>query len=342
MIASFEGEYFAPGSAVCTTVLVAVHAGGDACILSDGVELRRFRWQDAAISDPIGDLPRRITLGDGAAIVTRDNGAVDRIEAAIARSRAGRWIEWLERRKAAVLAAVAIAFLAAWAFVSHGIPAASRALAATIPPGLLSHASAETLAMLDRRLLTDTELSTAEQEKVAEIFARVRRAAGADGICCRLLFRKGQKIGANALALPDGTVIVTDQLISRASPGGLTGVLAHEIAHVEKRHTLRGLIEASLLSVVVMTALGDLSEMAEILVSYPILLMRLGYSRDFEREADDFALEIMARMGVSPDELASLLENITGKCGDDCPPSWLSTHPAPAERIARLRASGSP
>jgi Zn-dependent protease with chaperone function len=56
----------------------------------------------------------------------------------------------------------------------------------------------------------------------------------------QLLFRDGGSVGANAFALPGGTVIATDQFIQLSeNDDEIIAVLAHEIGHVRHQHSLR-------------------------------------------------------------------------------------------------------
>jgi Zn-dependent protease with chaperone function len=167
-----------------------------------------------------------------------------------------------------------------------------------------------------------------------------------------LLFRSG--LGANAFALPGGTIVMTDDLVQAAAKRGLSddallGVLAHELGHVMHRHTTRMVVEQGVLNVGLGLAMGDLSTVVSMGSS---LLTGLAYRRGHETEADCFALVLMqkARMPVEP--MADLLLGIDGdrskdKTGDktkdaqkDGSASWtslLSSHPDTRLRAERLK-----
>lgn len=295
----------------------------------------------ADISPQLGDLPRRITLPDGAVIETTDNAAIDHIEAAFGRQRGGRWIAFLESHKTAILAAVLITALLVFGFVRYGIPAAAQAIAMRLPAGLLEQAGVETLEILDRFWLAPTALPADERARVHAIFTRVAAASGAEAPCCRLEFRGGKAFGANALSLPDGTVVITDQMVEMIpSDAALAGVFAHEIAHMEQRHALRRLVESSLLTIGAIYVLGDLADMSELLVALPAAVVQARHSRSFEREADDRAIAIMRKLGLDPADLAALFQIFADHCGGTCDDGWLASHPSNTERIAYLTAAG--
>src|SRR5690606_5779413 len=155
-------------------------------------------------------------------------------------------------------------------------------------------------------------------------------------------------LGANAFALPSGTVVFTDQLVRLAERDEeLLGVLAHEIGHIERRHGLRQVLQGSALGLLAMTVTGDLSSVSSLIAGIPVILTQLGYSRDFEHEADRFAAELMVSQGIDPALLGSMLMRLEqdvrqcpqpGRC-EATEHGWsnyLSTHPPTAERLRQL------
>jgi len=144
----------------------------------------------------------------------------------------------------------------------------------------------------------------------------------------------------NAAALPGGTVLVHTGLLTWIeSPEELAGVLAHEMAHVLRRHGLRQIVHAvgtyALLSLFVsdqngfLTALGDGSR----------LLLRQGYSRHYEREADTLAWQYLRQAGLNPSGLHRFLQRLAThpQLGTDSGPALLRSHPPTADRLAWLR-----
>lgn len=161
----------------------------------------------------------------------------------------------------------------------------------------------------------------------------------------------------NAFAIPGGYVYVTRQLVALMNDEAeLAFVMGHEIAHVAARHAnkraqrqgLAGLGAAILGAVTGSSIVGNLAGTGAQLYS-------LNYSRDQEREADSLGVRYLARAGydtgASGDILAalgaqtSLEARLAGQGGRE-PAPWLSTHPANADRVARIRreaaATGRP
>ena len=112
----------------------------------------------------------------------------------------------------------------------------------------------------------------------------------------------------NAFTIPGGNIYVFTGLISFCeSPEQLAAVLAHEMGHVEKRHTVDRLAREFGLSVLfsIMTG-GDtvlLSDLYQTLISS-------GFSRSQEKEADQFALNLLEDASISPKSIASFFRKL--------------------------------
>ena len=115
-------------------------------------------------------------------------------------------------------------------------------------------------------------------------------------------------------------------------------MLAHEFGHLRQRHILRHVLQDSATALLIAVTIGDLTSLTSLAAAAPTLLLQAKFSRDFEREADDFALEYLARRGIPPETFAAILQRMEekGPGGKDAP-DYLSTHPATRERIERAR-----
>ena len=89
--------------------------------------------------------------------------------------------------------------------------------------------------------------------------------------------------GANALALPGGMLVVTDELAALADAPALLGLLAHEPGHVTSRHATRIAVAGPLLGATVAASNGDITS---VVASAPVLLATLSFWRSHEAEAD--------------------------------------------------------
>lgn len=288
----------------------------------------------------VGSTPWRVRFPDGGELEAPPTPALR----AIAPRRA-TWIGTLDGRGRWVVAALLVAAITVWAAVRWGIPAAARLAAHLVPQEHAVALGRDAFAAMDRATLAPSALPELRRQALrARLAPLMRRHAG--GWPVRLHFRRLGET-ANAFAFPSGDIVVTDRLVEIAGDDEeIAAVVAHELGHVVRRHAVRNMLERSLLSLAVFLFAGDVSSLAGQAAAIPAFLVRLGYSRDMEREADDYAVAVLRREGIAPRHLADLLQRLEaascpqGRAGADCPrlPGWLSTHPITRERIARIRA----
>ncbi len=139
----------------------------------------------------------------------------------------------------------------------------------------------------------------------------------------------------NAFAAPGGQVVVHRGLIEAAkTPEELAGVLAHEVQHVERRHTLKAMVNSLGWATMATVLLGDVSAMAGML-AYQVGTTR--YGRDLEAEADAQGLAALVRADIAPDGMASFFRTLATEA-PQIPIALLSSHPATEERIAAIEA----
>lgn len=138
----------------------------------------------------------------------------------------------------------------------------------------------------------------------------------------------------NAFAIPGGVVVVHSGLIAAAkTPEELAGVLAHEVQHVERRHSLKGMAQSLGLSAAMALVTGDIGTAGAIASQ----LSQLKYSRDHEREADARGVKALKAAQIAPQGMLSLFETLQKQAGSLKPPALLSSHPGTDERIARIQ-----
>jgi beta-barrel assembly-enhancing protease len=150
----------------------------------------------------------------------------------------------------------------------------------------------------------------------------------------------------NAFALPGGPVWINRGALQAArTEAQVAGVLAHEIAHVARRHAAqqisKGLVANGLLGLLG-AMLGNAGGARTAQTGAQILAggYMLKFGRDDEREADRIGAQIMRRAGWDPHGMLEFMQILRAQQGRD-PGSvavFLSTHPSPAERVAQLRA----
>lgn len=137
----------------------------------------------------------------------------------------------------------------------------------------------------------------------------------------------------NAFAIMGGYIgIYKPMLALIETPEELAGLLAHEYAHIEKRHSSRLMFRALSGYLIISAMLGDFSGLSVALVQNADMINTLRYSRAFEAEADERAVEILNLNGMKGGALASLFEKLS-EAGEKAGPEWFSSHPDLMRRI---------
>jgi len=212
-----------------------------------------------------------------------------------------------------------------------GVPLAARGVLAFVPLSIDRQLGDTALqALREQRWLLPSERAPAQQQQLRAAFERSLAEAGAPRTAFEIHFHKS-RLGANALALPGGLIVVTDELMALVDDNEdvLVGVLAHEFGHLRHRHGMRLLAQAALLGAATGVLYGDFSG---VLAGVPLLLGHLGYSRDFEREADLEALRVLHASGRSPQAMVLLFDRLAQRRGEQTLGIALASHPADAER----------
>jgi len=335
-----DGRFFFPHSARFVEARATLKDGRTLRIADIyGAVLAEAPLRQVKISSRLANIARRMTFADGGMFETYDNDGVDDLLVE-ARRNVG-WVDRLERSWRVVALSVLLAAGVGAAFFIWGIPAIAYELALHTPPDIAKVMSDQTLKAIDHTYLKPTKLSPADQKKAQALFERVAAYAPRGPNGYHLLLRDGGMIGANAFALPDGRIVLTDELWKMAkNDDEIEGVFAHEMSHVDHAHGLQRVYEASMIPAAIVVVTGDLSQVSQLSVLLPAILVQSAYSRGNEEEADGDAVKILQRMGANPEHFADLLARLDAKnCGKGkhCEPGWLSDHPETQVRIEHLR-----
>jgi predicted Zn-dependent protease len=150
----------------------------------------------------------------------------------------------------------------------------------------------------------------------------------------------------NAFALPGGFIYLTRGILSHmTSEAEMVSVLGHEIGHVTARHGVERMSKAQLAQIGLIAGavlapeeFGNYGGVAQL----GLQALFLHYSRDDERQADDLGYRYMNRANYDPNEMIGMFQmlgRVTTSAGGGRLPSWLATHPDPANRGARVAAA---
>lgn len=290
--------------------------------------LRQVRWPERQRHGQ-----RQAQLPDGAVLSAADARAWDDWARAsgIDDSMTVRWMQSWRLVTAAMLLLV-LSLAAGWRW---GIPVAAGAVVALLPAEAEQQIGSQAMQSFDTRWFKPSTLAPSRQQAIAADFAALLSAGGRPTPAYQLHFRSaGEELGPNALALPGGHIVLTDALAELLTdqPDALAGVLAHELGHVQQRHGLRMVVQAGLLASMAGLVVGDFSA---VLVGIPTVLGQQAYSREFEREADAYARELLRAGARSPTAMLVFFERIEGYKKEHSAstlPIALASHPAHEER----------
>ena len=301
--APVAATYFDGRSSRAHRVMLSIE-GRDA-VLRDalGTVLRRAPLASLRVSERVKRAPRLVTFADGAFCEVTDHAAFAALLGA-----SGHREGWVVRAQNSWrLALLSVLGLAAALLLGYFyvLPWGAGMVARSVPPALEARLGEATLTSIDQGLLMPSALPQAQQQRIRADFAALERPAD-PGHEYKIVFRHGGKLGPNALALPGGTIVVTDELVKLTGVGpGLMGVLAHEAGHVAERHGLQQILQASAVGALAAYFFGDYST---VLAGVPAAILTLRYSRDHERAADAYAVEVMQRNHLPVSAFADVLQ----------------------------------
>ena len=337
-----EGFFFHAASSQRQPALLLVNDLGKVSLADgDGGDLGApsCEFGDLVISPRLGNTPRQVEFADGSRFETRDNAAMDQMLRHFDVDHGSRLMHLLESRLMLALPVALFTVLVIWGGITYGVPAGARWLAMVLPAEASAYIGQGTLQALDQSLFEPSELPAQRQRELQQLFHQY--TARYAELQPRVLFRQSSAIGANALALPDGHIVFTDAMVELSSDDReLLAILGHEIGHLAHRHVLRRVIQGSMLTVVIVLVTGDVNAASSIVAAAPTILLELSYSRQFEREADEFGYRFMRQHDLDPQHFADIMQRLERLGGDDemgKESAWWSTHPATGERIERFR-----
>lgn len=240
-----------------------------------------------------------------------------------------------------VLAVVALGLVGGAVF---GLPVVSGPLARATPPEAETQIGESYLSSLTRLWPTcEAAQEGAAAQALAALTDPIAEVSGAPFEIAPLVVDASFP---NAFALPGGHVLITDELIAiMETPEELAGVIAHEIAHVERRHVMAAIIRQFGIAIAVDAVVSGGSGAGRELIMAGVDLTTFGHTRAAEEEADALAVDYLAEAGVDPEGLAVFFDVIGALFDDDDDAdvedflrNLAKTHPDTDQRAADARA----
>ena len=333
MESALQATLYQPGSAAGCPARVSLDASGLEIVAADGQRQVCERTR-LTVPEYIPGAPLTVRLPAGQTLEIPDGRLARQLAAP-----GGRRLARVER---------SLLLLAALLLIASAVPYALHKLA--LPA--LTPKIAQRLATADIEKWEDDIFIKLLQTKFFEILegdehihsrtllasqgARLAEAVKEREFSYEFMLISAKHFGANAFALPGGRVLVTEELIELLDEDQLAGVLGHEIAHIELRHSLDALIRSSVFGGLLMLIMGDIWS-----VALPSALSDLAYSRENELAADCRSAEYLRAAGMDPEIVGSALESLMA----DAPSfyKYFSTHPnldVRKENIIRCARAG--
>jgi Zn-dependent protease with chaperone function len=346
-VALLAADYFDGRSARARPARVHLERG-ELVIAFDGgerrVPLTQVQWSERQRHG--ARIAHFTAAGGGGSLQCDDSASWDAFVRALPAAREGLVVRAQQSWRGVLVAVVLLVAVLAAGY-RWGVPLAARGVVAVIPLEADAAVGRVALQSVEGRWLKPSQLASEHRARLAAAFERMVAAAFPDPASrpsYDLRFH-ASTIGPNAFALPGGTIVLTDELVTLLPDGddAVLGVLAHELGHVRARHGMRLVVQVSLLGAATSAALGDFSG---VLASVPALLGQMAYSRNAEREADAESVRLLKAAGLSPLAMVAFFERARvwrdsdegrRKGADIDPGIAFSSHPADEERIAFFR-----
>lgn len=342
-VPTLQAQYFDGQQARASTVSLRIaRSGGQAMLVITGEEWQLQVPAKSIVWPESNQQPMRLALlPQGGQLLCSDVQAWDSwyhnsgMQRSLAERMQGSW-RWVG------VGAMILGLLASVTYL-WGIPLLADAVVTLAPAELEQEISAQTLAALDSTMLKPSRLESDIQQRISQDFAALTgQASDAAKVRWKLSFRSSTS-GPNALALPDGTIILTDEMVNLVDGDVsiISAVLSHELGHVYHHHGLRMLVQATTVGTLSALAFGDFSSIIAIL---PTLLGQAHYSREAEHQADVFAVTVLQQGGRSPLLMVQMFDALAKAYPEhDKQADWLgmafSSHPSDAKRIDFFRQS---
>jgi Zn-dependent protease with chaperone function len=325
-----SASYFDGRSTRVRTVGLSM-TGDDLSVTGEDIDLR-IPFAQVSVDERLGRAPRRLRFPDGAFCEVRDLEALDALLSSTGH-RDGR-VDRMQRHLKSVLLAVVACILLTVVGYKVGLPWAAERGARHLPPAVGRALSVQALNALDGRFLLPSKIPAERRQALAAKFHALVLPEGGTPKS-GLLFRRSPQLGANAFTLPDGTIIMLDDLVTSINDDRqIIAVLGHELGHAHGYHGLQLLLRSSVVGAFLTLYIGDISQL---LAAAPAAVVQARYSQELEREADDYGATLLSRNGMSPGLLADVLQTLV-KAHPGSHEGYLSSHPSTQERIRHLRS----
>ncbi|PAJ75063.1 hypothetical protein CJF42_07085 [Pseudoalteromonas sp. NBT06-2] len=293
-----------------------------------------FEFNQCNIESRLGNTPREIAFTDAQLFITNNNDDIDTFSQWQNNENKKSFLYHLENNIPLISVFTIAAILLLYSTIVYGIPSAAKVIDHNAP-SFTSDKLFSSLDILDETVFEPSELSTKKQQRIRKLVAPY--LANHHDLQPKLEFRSGMQ--ANALALPNGVIVFTDDFVELAqSDNQLLAVLFHELGHLKHKHMTQRLLQDAMITLLVVFITGDV-ETFDLITGLPTLILDMAHSRGFELEADNYALQQLNQHNIPLQSFVLIMQNLgsyyhekndekSNKLAD-----FISTHPTTEQRI---------
>lgn len=333
-----RAKYYSAGSTQTQRITLTLH--GDR-LLGDALQSHSNLFNEELtaikVTDELANLPTELLFANGSKVEYVNEPEFDRsLRKQLTGSSTS--LAFLEKSKMAWLVCAILVPISLFIFIKVIIPSSARAVVKLIPPNMVENIDQQVLNVIDDELISQSTTSEQVQQQVQRHWQGLLNRLPLNDYNYQLLFRGGERYGANAFALPGGTIVVTDELVAlfEKNPDALMAILLHEIGHVEKQHSMQIMTETLGTSLLFTYFLGDIQGMAEFANASVVTLIQNDYSRTLEREADDYALMQLTQLNIPIQGFIEAMEGLQKEHDENLKVmKYFSSHPELTRRIEK-------
>ena len=336
-----KGIYYYPATSQAEDVDLVI-SGDVVNVIAVNKTLVTTTYSHVSTADSIPGVPFELLFKDGGKFIAKNSK--DRLPSF--KSKA----EKLESNWLVAALCVLLVPCFIWIFVTGVIPKVAQISVRYLPESVSVEMGDQSFYLIEKAFLEPSDVDVTLQNSVKDQWQSALSELDLSSKKYRISFYRSDYFGANAFALPNGRVVVTDDLLLllKDKPDAMLAVLLHEIAHVEYQHSLRIVANSMANTVAIAVVFGDLDGFAEVFLGVGAAMWESAFSRDMETQADDYALKNLVALGKPASAFAQAMQSLMDLQTDltkensnsetDTILHYLSTHPDIQDRINKAKA----
>jgi Zn-dependent protease with chaperone function len=280
---------------------------------------------------PLGSLPHEIRLPNGALLNIESHHDLTPFL-----GTKKQLISRLEQHRVFWLIALLLVPVCLYVIIEQGIPRMAKGVTPLVPEQVLTEIDQQVMTMLDSTMLDESQLDEESQLTLSDYIQNNEYSSELVLEKYNISYRNSKSFGANAFALPGGSIVVTDDLykLLENDKQALIAVLLHEIGHVEHQHGLQLIAETAATTLLMTYFFGDMEGIVETFTGTALTVIQNKFSQQLEKEADSFAVDQLKKLGIPPKTLGKALSKLVKSTGNnELLEKYFSSHPSIKDRI---------